>query len=69
MSNWQTVFKTTVLHQAEIVKSVLQDLDIHSVIINKKDSSYIIFGQIELKVESENVIKSVKVIKEDINFE
>jgi hypothetical protein len=69
MSNWQTVFKTTVLHQAEIVKSVLHDLDIRSVIVNKKDSSYLVFGQIELKVESENVIKSLKIIEEDINFE
>ena len=68
MSNWQTVFKTTIAHQAEIVKSVLQDLDIQAVIVNKKDSSYL-FGQIELKVESENVIRSLKVIEEEINFD
>ena len=68
MSNWQTVFKTTVQHQAEIVKAVLQDLDIQAVIVNKKDSSYL-FGQIEVKVESENVMQSLKVIEDDINFE
>lgn len=67
MSNWQTIFKTTIAHQAEIVKAVLQDLDIQSVIVNKKDSSYL-FGQIELRVESENVMKSLKIIEEDINF-
>lgn len=68
MSSWQTIFKTTIAHQAEIVKAVLQDLDIQSVIVNKKDSSYL-FGQIELRVENENVIKSLKIIEEDINFE
>jgi len=68
MSNWQTVFKTTTPHQAEIIKAVLEDLDIQSVIVNKKDSSYL-FGQIELRVESENVIKTLKIIEEDINFE
>ncbi len=68
MSSWQTIFKTTNAHQAEIVKAVLQDLDIQSVIVNKKDSSYL-FGQIELRVENENVIKSLKIIEEDINFE
>jgi hypothetical protein len=68
MSNWQTVFKTTTPHQSEIIKAVLEDLNIQSVIVNKKDSSYL-FGQIELKVESENVIKTLKIIEEDINFE
>lgn len=68
MSNWQTVFKTTTPHQSEIIKAVLEDLNIQSVIVNKKDSSYL-FGQIELRVESENVIKTLKIIEEDINFE
>ena len=68
MSNWQTVFKTSIAHQADIVKAVLADHDIQSVIINKKDSSYL-FGLIEVNAASENVMKSLKIIEEKINFD
>jgi hypothetical protein len=64
MSNWQSVFKTNLAHQAEIVKSILNEDDIEAIIFNKKDSSYQLFGLIEVKVENENAMKDLKIIEE-----
>ncbi len=69
MSNWQTVFKTTNPHQAEIVKAVLADNQIQSVVVNKKDSSYTFLGSIELRVDGDQVMKAIRIIEEDINFD
>lgn len=66
MSNWQPIFKTESLHKAEIIKAVLLDSEIEAVVINKKDSSYH-FGDIEITVEKDNVIRALKIIG-DINF-
>jgi hypothetical protein len=64
MSNWQTVFKTNLAHQAEIVKSILSEAEIEAFIFNQKDSSYQLFGFIEVKVENENTMKALKIIEE-----
>lgn len=66
MSNWNSVFKTNIQHQAEIVKAILLDSEIDAVLLNQKDSSYH-FGNIEVKVEQSNVIKALKIIG-DLDF-
>ncbi|WP_323755222.1 putative signal transducing protein [Roseivirga sp.] len=66
MSNWNSVFKTSMQHQAEIVKDVLLDNNIEAVLLNQKDSSYH-FGSMEVKVEQSNVIKALKIIG-DLDF-
>ena len=45
--NWIRIFVTTNFLQAEMIRQALAAHDIHSVIMNKEDSSYR-FGQIEL---------------------
>ncbi|MCK4464740.1 MAG: DUF2007 domain-containing protein [Bacteroidales bacterium] len=49
---------------AEIAKQVLADKEIRSIIINKKDSSYNDFGDIELYVNHDFFIKAKALIKE-----
>lgn len=66
MSNWQSVFKTSIAHQAEIVKSVLKEAEIESIILNQKDSSYH-FGNIEVKVANDNAMEALKIIG-DLEF-
>jgi hypothetical protein len=66
MSNWHSVFKTSIAHQAEIVKAVLNDAEIEAIILNQKDSSYH-FGSIEVKVENDNTMKALKIIG-DLEF-
>ena len=43
--NWSVVYTHNVLYHIEILKSVLSDNDIESVIINRVDSNYL-FGDI-----------------------
>lgn len=61
-SNWVRIYSSTQAHKVEIVKSVLLDNNINSVVLNKKDSSYL-FGEIELCVEKESVIRAKHIMK------
>ena len=62
--NWERVYSSTFEHKVEIVKAVLADSDIEAVVVNKKDSFYL-FGEIELHVQAENVIKAIKIIEKE----
>lgn len=67
MRDWQAVFKDDREHRAEIVKAVLTDMEMNPVLINKKVSQYG-FGNFEIFVAPEHVMRALKTIKEDINF-
>lgn len=51
------VYTTNRLYQAEILKNILAENGIHSFIINKQDSNYL-FGDIEIYVNQDDVIKA-----------
>lgn len=59
---------TEVAYRAEIVKGVLEDFGITSVILNKQDSSYNNFGSHEVLVLPEDVIRAKQIIQNDIDF-
>lgn len=67
MSNWQTVYRTGVPHQAEIVKDLLMNEGIMALVLNLQDHSYKI-GQLEVKVNPDSVIRALKIINEQISF-
>jgi len=68
-AEWQTVFSTDQLHRAAIVKSVLNDHHMNPVLINKQDSSYHNFGQIEIHVTQKYAQRALRIIENDIDFE
>ena len=68
MIKWQRIFSDELLYRTEIVKAVLEDHQIESIILNKKDTSYH-FGTHELMVSPDDVLQAIKIIKEKINFE
>ena len=68
MGKWQKVFTTEMVYRAEIVKAVLEENGLIPVIINKKDNAYQI-GHYEIHVGPEDVLKAIKIIKDDIRFE
>lgn len=68
MKEWETVFKTETVYRAEIVKAVLHDNDIESIIVSKKDSNYH-FGHFEVTVPRTSIIKAIKIIRDEIRFE
>jgi hypothetical protein len=55
---WEKVFSSTKAYQTEILKALLEEENIVSVIVNKQDRSYIVFGEIEVYVKSEDVLKA-----------
>lgn len=65
MSNqWEKVYSTTMLHKAEIVRAVLEDHEIKTAEMNKKDSMHLhlTVGEIEIFVNPNDVIRATHLI-------
>ncbi|MBS4014571.1 MAG: DUF2007 domain-containing protein [Bacteroidetes bacterium] len=62
--NWEKVYTSTFEHKVEIVKAVLENNDIESIILNKKDSFYLM-GEIELYVSKDDVIRAITIIEKE----
>jgi len=60
---WDIVYRTNKQYLADMVKTMLNDNNIESVIINKKDSVYLI-GELEVYVREEEKEKAMVLIKE-----
>jgi Zn-dependent membrane protease YugP len=60
---WEKIFSSAQPYQAEVAKQVLEENGITAVIINKKDSSYLAFGEAELYVKQDDVIRAKQLIK------
>ncbi len=69
MSKWSKVYESKKPYRTEIVKGILEQKGIKAIIMNKKDSAYDIFGQLEVHVEADNVLTALKIIEDDIKFE
>ena len=58
-----SVYTTNKMYEAEIVRQILGDHGINSFLMNKMDSAYQ-FGEIEIHVLRENVMRSKLLIQE-----
>ena len=61
--NWEVIYTTDKLYQAEMVREILADNDIECVLMNKQDSWYKL-GEIEICVPVENVLKAKQLVIE-----
>jgi hypothetical protein len=61
MEGWTLVFTGVKIHEAELIKSLLESNNITSVIINKQDSVYLI-GDIEIYVPVEDAFNANQII-------
>lgn len=70
-SKWQRVYHTDLKYRAEIVRAVLEDQGMHPVIVDKQDQMYQVnsWGTVELYVAPEDVLRAMKIIRDDIRFE
>ena len=64
-NGWQSIYVSNKMHLVEIVKAVLADNDIPAVVVDKRDSSYITIGDIELYVSEENAILARVLIEQN----
>ena len=65
--NWINIFNSSNLIEVEIVKQMLNENNINAVILNKQDSSYNLFGSIDLYVKEENQTIALQLINEQHN--
>ena len=65
--NWVKIYTTADEIKAQMVKDVLENNGIRSVILNKKDSSYVVIGDVEIYVNRDNVLKAMTLIKSTLD--
>ena len=53
MQDWQKVYTTRIFSEASIIQGMLEENNIPVQILNKQDSSYPMFGDIQLYVPHE----------------
>ena len=61
-NNWIKVYTSTEPYKIELLKGFLLKHNIKAISINKKDSSYLVFGDIELFVASKDVLHTKNLI-------
>ena len=61
--NWIKIYASTDPFKIELLKGFLDQNNIVAMSINKKDSSYLAFGEIELLVNEKDVMKAKSLIK------
>jgi hypothetical protein len=62
---WTCVYISDKVHQVEMIRAILRENEIDSVILDKRDSVYITVGDIELFVPEENAILARVIIEQN----
>jgi hypothetical protein len=62
---WKRIYYSNQMHSVEIVRAVLEDHDIQSMVVDKRDSSYISIGDIEVFVPDEDAILAKIIIEQN----
>ena len=65
--NWINIFNSANPIEVEIVKQMLDENNITAIMLNKQDSSYNMFGSIDLYVKEENRTIALELINERHN--
>jgi hypothetical protein len=60
--NWVKIFKSTDFYRSEIVKQVLVQHNIEAVLLNKQDSSYLRFGDVEVYIHQEDFDTAIEIL-------
>jgi transcription antitermination factor NusA-like protein len=60
--DWVKIFTSTNYYQSEIIKQMLMEHQITSVLINKQDSSHRTFGNIEVYIHQDDFSKAIEII-------
>ena len=68
MRDWQPVYKDTREYRVDIVKSILENKGFSPVKVNKTVTAHG-FGNFEIFVDADSVIRAIRIIKEEIKFE
>ena len=61
--DWVKIYSSSNMQHIELLKALLDENEIESVIINKQDSSYPVFGEMELYVNHTKAFNANQLIK------
>jgi hypothetical protein len=61
--HWEAIYSSPVLYKVEILRALLEEEEISAVILNKKDSAYLSFGEIELYVKRDDVLNAMQIVR------
>ena len=64
MEGWTCIYTTTFIHEAELIRWMLEENMIKAFVVNKQDSAYLI-GDIEIHVPNANAFEAIQLIKSD----
>ena len=64
-SDWVKVFSTELIYLGELVKGILEEENITSFLLNKKDSTHthLFNGEVEIYVQPNDVIRAKRVLE------
>jgi len=62
-NDWFKIFSSTERVQVEIIKNFLLSKNIPAVIMNNQDSSYLMFGTIDLYINLKNKNEAINLLK------
>ena len=65
--NWINIFSSSNLIEVEIIRQMLDKNNITAIILNKQDSSYNMFGAIDLYVKEGNQTNALQLINKQHN--
>ncbi|MFZ6051606.1 hypothetical protein [Halocola ammonii] len=65
--DWMKIYSDALEHTVMLVKLKLEENNIPTIILNKRDSSYNAFGEVELYIRREDSVKARHLIND--NFE
>lgn len=63
-NDWVTVYSSIALHNVELLKHLLAERNVDSVILNQQDSFYKTIGEISLLVHRDNIILAKRIISD-----
>jgi len=63
--HWEKVYSSEHNFQIEIVKAKLRDKGIECIVVKKKDSSFLVFGENEVYTDQPDAERARKIIEEN----
>jgi hypothetical protein len=61
--DWKLVYFTGDNYRGDLAQELLEENGIHAVILNRKDSTYTAFGDIEVYVSKEDEERAIKILE------
>jgi hypothetical protein len=62
--NWICVYRSSLLHNVELMRSILQERNLEAIVVNKQDSFYPTIGEIELFVRRDSFIAAKNIVEQ-----